>query len=103
MAALLLYFAGFFVFYVREGRRVKAVEDEVQPLTLEREFPPSPIAEGRFYAGGLLYFNTDNPLALVRSPQGLAVNLAHRATFLWLAYLTGVIVLLAWQISRASQ
>ncbi|MBI1763191.1 MAG: hypothetical protein HYR56_17325 [Acidobacteria bacterium] len=90
------------IYCAREGRRVTAVQLEVQPMTLAREFPPAPVAEGRFFASGLLYFNPDNPLALVRSPQGLAFNLAHRATCLWIVYLAGLILLLVWQISRAS-
>jgi hypothetical protein len=99
---VLAVFVLFIVYCSRESRRVQAVQREVQPMTLASEFPPTPIAEGRFFAGGLLYFNSDNPLALVRSPQGLAFNLANPATCLWIAYLFGFIWLLVWQISRAA-
>jgi len=47
-----------------------------------KEFPRRPIAEGRYLAGGLLYFNRDNPRVLVRSTDGTAVHLAHRDTFM---------------------
>jgi len=39
-----------------------------------KEFPLWPIAEGRYLAGGLLYFNRDDPWVLVRSPDGIAVG-----------------------------
>ena len=52
-------------------------------------------AEGRYLAGGLLYFNRDNPWVLVpwHSVQGVALNLAHRTTHIAAAYLTGLIIL----------
>jgi hypothetical protein len=90
----------FIIYSWREYARLKIVRDEVQPVTLTREFPPSPIAEGRFFAGGLLYFNRDHPAVLARSPHGLAINLAHRSAYLWLIYLSGLILLWIWQIVR---
>lgn len=90
----------FVAYCVRESRRLAVVQREVQPVTLAREFPSSPVAEGRFFAGGLLYFNPDNPVVLARSPHGLALNLAHRGTYLWLAYLSGLLLLALWQIAR---
>jgi hypothetical protein len=88
------------IYCIREGRRLEAVRREVEPVTLVREFPPAPVAEGNFYLHAMLYFNPDNPQSLVRSPRGLALNLASRATLLWIVYLGGLLALLAWQISR---
>jgi hypothetical protein len=90
----------FLVYCSKEGRRVLAVEREVKPMTLVKEFPPSPVAEGRFFAGGLLYFNPDNPVVIARSPHGLAINLASRSVYLWVAYLSGLVLFAAWQIIR---
>lgn len=90
-----------YLFYnIRERRRLAVVEREIRPIELVKEFPPAPVAEGRFLAGGLLYFNRDNPVVLARSPQGLALNLANRSTYLWGAYLAGLVLLLIWQTSR---
>jgi hypothetical protein len=93
----LLGAAAFTVYSLRERRRLAAVEREVEPATLAREFPPAPVADGRFLAGGLLFINRDNPSALVRSPAGVAVNLANASTYLWVAYLVGFMVLVAEQ------
>ncbi len=90
-----------FLFYtIREQRRLAVVQREIKPIELVKEFPPTPVAEGRFLAGGLLYFNRDNPVMLARSPQGLALNLANRSTYLWLAYMAGLVLLLTWQASQ---
>jgi hypothetical protein len=90
-----------YVFYcVREWRRLAVVEREIRPVELLKEYPPTPVAEGRFLAGGLLYLNRDNPVILARSPQGLAINLAHRGTYILVAYLTGLILLVLWQVGH---
>lgn len=81
----------------RERRRLAVVEREVEPATLAREFPPTPIPDGRFLAGGLFFVNRDNPSTLVRGPVGVAVNLANVTTYLWVAYLVGFVVLVAEQ------
>lgn len=64
----------------RETRRLAARERELRPVEMVKEFPPSPVAQGRYLAGGLLYFNRENPRVLVRSTNGVALNLAHRTT-----------------------
>jgi hypothetical protein len=86
-----------YVFYVlREGRRLAAAEREMKPIELAKEFPRSPIATGRFLAGGLLYFNRDNPGVIVRSAQGIAINLAHPGTYIWFAYFLGLVAMAIW-------
>ncbi len=97
---LLLGLACFTVYCVREFRRLAVVERAIKPLELVKEFPPTPVAEGRFMAGGLLYLNRDNPVILARSPQGIALNLANRSTYLWLGYLAGLVWLVLWQAAR---
>jgi hypothetical protein len=88
------------LYLVRQQRRLAAVAREIKPLELIKEYPPMPVAEGRFLAGGLLYLNRDNPAILARSPQGLAINLANRSTYLWVAYLSGLVWLVVWQVSH---
>jgi uncharacterized membrane protein len=58
-----------------------------------KEFPQRPIPQGHFLAGGLLYFNRDNPSVLVRSAQGIAINLARPIAYVWPAYLMGLALL----------
>jgi hypothetical protein len=82
----------------RESRRFKAVEREVRPVELTKEFPKPPVPDGRFLAGGLLYFNRDNPRIVVRSPAGVAINVAHWAPYVWAGYLIGLALLTMWQL-----
>jgi hypothetical protein len=92
-----LLVAAYLAYCVRERRRLAVVEREVEPLTLAREFPASPVAEGRYVAGGLFFFNADNPAVLARGPAGVALNLANARTYLWAAYLSGLVLLVVRQ------
>jgi len=96
--AWLAIIVAFMVDSRRQARRLAAVEREIRPVELVKEFPRRPIPEGRFLAGGLLYFNRDNPGVLVRSAQGIAVNLAHPSTYAWAAYLIGLVVVMVWMV-----
>lgn len=89
-AAVILMYA---VYVAREERRLAATEKELKPVEMAEAFPRIPVAEGFFFAGGLLYFNSDNPWVLVRSAKGVALNLAHRTTHIAAAYLTGLVIL----------
>ena len=90
-AAVLAY-----VFYSSaEHRKLKAVAQEVQPMTLAKEFPETPVYDGRRWAGDLLAFDSGSPLVLLRGPQGLIVNLAHR-NILWTALYVSGSFLLFW-------
>jgi hypothetical protein len=82
----------------REWLQVASVEREIRPVDLAREFPPSAIPDGRFWAGGLLYFNRDNPVILARSPSGIAINLANWSTYAWVLYLAGLGLLVSRQV-----
>ena len=88
---------GVYIYYIaRENRRLAAVQREIKPIELVKEFPRRPVPEGRFLAGGLLYFNRDNPGVLVRSAQGIAINLARPTAYLWPAYFIGLATLMIW-------
>ena len=88
---------GVYIYYVaRENRRLAAVQREIKPIELVKEFPRRPVPEGRFLAGGLLFFNRDNPGVLVRSAQGIAINLARPTAYLWPAYFIGLATLMIW-------
>jgi hypothetical protein len=91
-----LVLAVYIVYVKRESRRLAAIQKELKPHELVKEFPRPQIARGRFLAGGLLFFNRDNPGVLVRSPGGIALNLAHPSTYAWAAYFGGLIVLMTW-------
>ncbi len=86
----------FVVYLVRERRRLAAVERELRPIEMIKEFPRRPIPQGRFLAGGLLYVNRDNPVLLVRSAQGIAINLAHPSAYIGAAYFIGLALLTTW-------
>jgi len=96
IAAGLVVLAVYIVYVKRESRRLAAIQKELRPHELAKEFPRPQIAKGRFLAGGLLFFNHDNPGVLVRSPGGIALNLAHPSTYAWAAYFAGLIVLMTW-------
>lgn len=85
------------VFGRRERARLAAVEREVQPATLVKEFPPSPAVEGRFFVGGVLFYNPNVPSAVARGATGIAINLANAGTYVWAAYLLGFVLLLVEQ------
>jgi hypothetical protein len=84
------------VYIAREQRRMVVVEREVKPIELVKEFPRRAVSKGRFFAGGLLYFNRDNPGVLVRSAGGIAINMAHPSTYVWPAYFIGLATLMIW-------
>jgi hypothetical protein len=90
---------GAVVFWVLESRRLAAAHKEIKPFELTREYPPPQAAEGRFLAGGLLYFNREDPLMLAASREGIAVNIAHRGTYIWVGYIIGLVGLFVWQIA----
>jgi hypothetical protein len=95
-SAWILILVVYTVYVAREARRLAVVEREVKPIELVKEFPRRPVPEGRFLAGGLLYFSRDNPGVLVRSPQGIAINLAHPSAYVWPAYFIGLAALMIW-------
>lgn len=102
VAACIIWIPSFAVFLtlaVREARRLAAAQRELKPTEMIDEFPRRPVPQGRFLAGGLLYFNRDNPVVIVRSINGVAINIAHPSAYVWLAYFVGLAVLTAWLAS----
>ncbi len=83
-----------------QRRALDAVAAEVRPHELAREFPVRPVAEGRYLANGLLFVERDHPSVLVRGAQGTALNVAHPATWAWIAYGAGLTVLTFWSLAR---
>lgn len=77
----------------RERAALAAVERDVRPVELTREFPAAAVPDGHFAPGGWAYFNRDNPALFVRSRTGIALNLANRGTYYWAAYLAGLVIL----------
>lgn len=92
MAAMIIYAA----YVLREHRRLAAAVREMKPVEMVKEFPRASVAVGRYFAGGFIYFNPENPGVVVRGVQGVAINLAHRGTYAWAAYLLGLLALMAW-------
>jgi hypothetical protein len=92
----ILMFVVYFAYIMVQGRRLAAMQRELKPIEMVKEFPRSPIAEGRYLAGGLLYFNRDNPRVIVRSAQGLAFNLGHPSLYIWLVYFLGLAAVMTW-------
>jgi hypothetical protein len=96
LGAAILGIVIYFVYIVRESRRLAATARELKPLEMMKEFPRWPVAQGRYLAGGLLYFNRDNPGVIVRGVNGMAINLAHRSTYAWTVYFLGLVALMMW-------
>jgi uncharacterized membrane protein len=89
------------IYITRERRRLAVVEREVKPIELVKEFPRRPVPDGCFFGGGLLYFNRDNPVVIVRSAQGIAINLAHPSAYVWAGYFIGLVLLTIWMAVSA--
>jgi hypothetical protein len=92
IAAMVVYAT----YVLRESRRLAAAVREMKPVEMVKEFPRAPVAAGRYLAGGFIYFNPENPGIIVRGVRGVAINLAHRSTYAWGAYLLGLAALMAW-------
>lgn len=98
LSAAVFVLAVYTIYVKRESRRLAAIQKELKPLELIKEFPRPQIARSSFLAGGLLFFNRDNPGVFVRSPGGIALNLAHPSTYAWAAYFAGLLVLMSWTV-----
>lgn len=75
------------------GKRLEALQNEIRLFDILEEIPPSAVPDGRFLAGGTLFINRDQPAMFVRSPTGLAINLASSGTYAWAGYLSGLLAL----------
>jgi hypothetical protein len=96
LGAASLGLLAYFVYVIRESRRLAATARELKPIEMVKEFPRRPVAQGRYLAGGLLYFNRDNPGVIVRGAQGMAINLAHPSLYAWTGYFLGLAALMMW-------
>ena len=96
VSGTLLILAVYLIYLRREHRRLLIVEKELRPVEMAREFPRMPVADGRFLAGGFIYLNRENPRLLVRSHQGIAINLSNPSIYAWTAYFIGLLALITW-------
>ncbi len=64
--------------------------------TLTRKKQLTPPDPNGFVAGGLLYFDRDNPAILVQGPRSIALNAGNNRLLLGASYLAGLMLLLMW-------
>jgi hypothetical protein len=96
LAACAAVVVAVFTGYVSRQRRcLVAVANEIKPVELVKEFPQRTVPEGRFLAG-VLFISPGNPGVLVPGNRDLALNIAHPTTYLWTAYLLGLVALTTW-------
>lgn len=68
-------------------RKMKPARDR------KRLTPPDPSG---FLAGGLIYFDPDNPAMFVQGPRSVTLNAANRRLLLAATYLLGLMLLIMW-------
>jgi len=77
------------------SRRLETIARNVRSVAAPKKIPLSAEA-GHFSLGGLFYYNPDNPAFVVTGgPRWFTFNLGNKRTYLYAAYLTGLVVLLA--------
>jgi CubicO group peptidase (beta-lactamase class C family) len=83
--------------YERQQGRMIPLWKALQPLEAFCS-PLQPIDAREFFLAGLCYCNAENPALFVPGPLLYAVNLANKRTYLYAAYLAGLVVLGIWCI-----
>jgi hypothetical protein len=81
--------------YERQQGRIIPLWKALQPLEAFCS-PPQPIDAREFFLAGLCYCNAENPALFVPGPLLYAVNLANKRTYLYAAYLAGLVALGIW-------
>ncbi len=77
------------------SRRLETITHGIRSIVAPKKIPLSTEA-GHFSLSGLLYYNPDNPAFLVTGgPRWFTFNLGNKRTYLYAAYLAGLVVLLA--------
>src|SRR5204862_6133708 len=84
----------------RHRRRRTARQRELRPVEAFAA-PPKPLDPERYYLGGLLYYNAENPAVFVAGPWAVAVNLAQARAYLYAAYVTGLVLLVLWKVTAS--
>jgi CubicO group peptidase (beta-lactamase class C family) len=86
--------------YERQQGRIIPLWKALKPLDAFCS-PPQPIDAREFFLGGLCCYKAENPALFVPGPLLYAVNLANRRTYLYAAYLAGLVVLGIWCIGAS--
>lgn len=81
-------------FAVSKTNTLYAMYRKLKPFR-DRKRLTAPDPHG-FVAGGLLYFDSDNPAILVRGPRSVTLNAANHRVLLAATYLLGLILLITW-------
>jgi hypothetical protein len=78
--------------YERQQGRIIPLWKALQPA--EAFCPPPQLIDAReFFLAGVCYCNAENPALLVPGPLPYAINLANKRTYLYAAYLAGLVAL----------
>lgn len=80
---------------VRRQRRLRALQQQLQPVDAFAA-PPRVINPQEFFLGGLAYYNPENPTVIVPGPLVLALNFANLRTYVYTAYLAGLLLQGIW-------
>jgi hypothetical protein len=83
-------------FAIAKTNELYAMYRNIKPTRVrgsKRLIPPDP---NGFVAGGLLYFDRDNPAILVQGPRSVALNAGNNRLLLGASYLAGLMLLLMW-------
>jgi len=83
-------------FAIAKTNELSAMYRNIKPTRVrgsKRLIPPDP---NGFVAGGLLYFDRDNPAILVQGPRSVALNAGNHRLLLGASYLAGLMLLLMW-------
>lgn len=84
---------------VRHRRRMTALRRELEPVEAFAS-PPRLLEADRYYLGGLIYYNAENPAVFVVGPRAVALNVAQARAYLYAAYMTGLVLLVLWNVTN---
>ena len=83
-------------FAIVKTNELYALYRKIKPTRVrgsKRLTPPDP---NGFVAGGLLYFDRDNPAILIQGPRSVALNAGNHRLLLAATYLVGLMLLIMW-------
>lgn len=96
LAPVMAILAAFMIATRRGMVRVLRAAAVVRPLDMSRVASRRGNAD-RFLLGGLLYFDRENPLLLVRGPLWFTFNLANARAYAFAAWFGGLIAIALWR------
>lgn len=86
-----VWLAGFFYYL----HRTRVINRKLRPVEAPDVALKPPDNSG-FYAGGLIYYNPDDPARVVKGPRSFTLNWANQWSYIYLAGTLGVVLLMAW-------